>query len=208
MKFEIGDATDTSLCIVLKHEFLRCDDSFNDFAESAKIMITQGENRRISYKTYNAYARFIHHLYEFMLGAIARDRKDTAQLSAEMADKYIGSHTQRNLTNRREAILNGTAPVWENHISYYPEKIPVTFATEFRQFRNWASAHVNYKRSDLSLTDFYEKNHIYLGLLYFDIKSWWGRLGSEFPDLNEITSFSVLIKEGSGEPMEQPADLR
>jgi len=91
MKFEIGDATDTALCIVLKHEFLRCDDSFNDFAESAKIMITQGENRRISYKTYNAYARFIHHLYEFMLGAIARDRKDTAQLSQKWQANISGA---------------------------------------------------------------------------------------------------------------------
>jgi len=195
MKFKIGDATDTALCIVLKHEFLRCEDSFNDFAESAKIMIMQGENRRIAYKTYNAYARFIHHLYEFMMSAIARDRQNTEQLPAEMADKYIASHTQRNLTNRREAILNGTAPAWENHISFYPEKIPDTFAKEFRQFRNKVSAHASYERSDLSLSDFYEKNHKYLGLLYFDAKSWWGRLEDEFPDLKEITSFSVLIKD-------------
>jgi hypothetical protein len=75
MKFQIGDTTDTALCVALKHEFLRCDDAFNDFASSAKIMITQGENRRIAYKTYNAYARFIHHLYEFMLSAVARDRE-------------------------------------------------------------------------------------------------------------------------------------
>ena len=195
MKFKIGDATDMALCIVLKHEFLRCDDSFNDFAESAKVMIMQGENRRIAYKTYNAYTRFIHHLYEFMMGAIARDCQDTEPLSWEMADKYIASHTQRNLRNRREAILNGTAPVWENHISAYPEKVPATFAKEFRQFRNWGSAHVNYKRSDLSLTDFYEKNHGYLYLLYFEAKSWWGRLDNDFPDLKEITSFSVLIKD-------------
>lgn len=195
MKFETGDATDMALCIVLKHEFLRCDDSFNDFAESAKVMIMHGENRRIAYKTYNAYARFIHHLYEFMLGAIARERKDTGQLSFEMADKYIASQTQRNLTNRREAIFNGTAPVWENHISFYPEKIPDTFATEFRQFRNKVSVHVNYNRSNLSLSDFYDRNHKYLGLLYFDAKNWWGRMGDEFPDLAEITSFSVLIKD-------------
>ncbi|PTR08923.1 hypothetical protein C8R32_1041 [Nitrosospira sp. Nsp5] len=195
MKFKIGDTTDTALCIVLKHEFLRCEDSFNDFAESAKIMIMQGENRRIAYKTYNAYARFIHHLYEFMIGAIARDRQNTEKLPSEMADKYIASHTQRNLTNRREAILNGTAGAWENHISFYPEKVPDTFAEEFRKFRNKVSAHVNYERSDLSLSDFYEKNHKYLGLLYFDVKSWWGRLENEFPDLKEITSFSVLIKD-------------
>src|ERR1700730_10971936 len=131
MKFRIGDATDTALCVALKHEFLRCDDAFNDFASSAKIMIAQGENRRIAYKTYNAYARFIHHLYEFMLSAVARDRADTAPLSSDWADRYIASHAQRILTNRREAILNGTAPEWENDISAYPEEIPPTFAAEF-----------------------------------------------------------------------------
>ncbi|MBD9359625.1 hypothetical protein [Methylomonas fluvii] len=194
MKFKTGDSTDIALCIALKHEFLRCDDSFNDFAESAKTMIMTGENRRIAYKTYNAYARFIHHLYEFMLGAISRERNNTEKLSFEMADKYVSSHTQRILTNRRQAIMNGTAPNWENHISYYPEKIPEAFAEDFRQARNKVSAHVSHHRSDLNLSDFYEKNHMYLGLLYFDIKSWWGRMGDEFPDLKEVTSFSVLIK--------------
>jgi hypothetical protein len=46
MKFQIGDATDAALCVALKHEYLRCDDAFSDFASSAKIMSEQGENRR------------------------------------------------------------------------------------------------------------------------------------------------------------------
>jgi hypothetical protein len=195
MKFQIGDTTDTALCVALKHEFLRCDDAFNDFASSAKIMITQGENRRIAYKTYNAYARFIHHLYEFMLSAVARDRGDTAQLSSDWADRYIASHTQRILTNRRQDILNGTAPVWENHISAYPEKISPTFATEFRKVRNIASGHAKFERSNLNLTDFYARNHMYLYMLYYDVRRWWGRQADEFPDLNEITAFSVLVKD-------------
>jgi hypothetical protein len=195
MKFIGGDATDTTLCIALKHEFLRCDDAFNDFAESATSMITQGENRRIAYKTYNAYSRFIQYLYEFMLGALARDLKDTTQLRAEMADKYIASQTQRILTNRREAILRGTAPSWENNISYYPEKIPRDFAKDFRQCRNKVSTHVSHERSALSLSNFYDQYHKYLGLLYHDAKGWWGHLDDEFPDLSEITAFSVLIRD-------------
>ncbi len=194
MKFKVGDATDTALCVALKHEYLRCDDAFNDFAASATIMITQGENRRIAYKTFTAYARFIQHLYEFMLGAIKRERSDT-ELRWQMADSYIASHAQRILTNRREAILKGTAPAWENDISYYPERIPRDFAQKFRLFRNKLSVHVSHERPALNLTDFYDGYHKYLGLLYHDIKSWWGRLGDEFPDLNEITAFSVLIKD-------------
>ena len=195
MKFQIGDATDTALCIALKHEFLRCDDAFKEFASAGTAMVTQGENRRIAYTAYNAYAKFVHHLYEFMLGAVARDRQNTTQLKFNTAERYIASHAQRVLTNRREAILNGTAPAYENHISYFPEKISPTFAAEFRQFRNVASGHVKVERSKLSLTDFYGRNHKFLGMLYSESKSWWGRLGEEFPDLEEITAFSVLIKD-------------
>jgi hypothetical protein len=152
MKFTGGDVTDTALCVALKHEFLRCDDAFNEFAACATIRITQGENRRIAYKTHNAYARFIQYLYEFMLGAITRERHDTEKLRSDMADKYIAGHTQRILTNRREAVLNGTAPAWENHISYYPERIPQYFPKHFRRFRNTVSTHVAYERSALSLS--------------------------------------------------------
>ena len=200
MKFKIGDETDIALCIALKHEFLRCDDAFKDFAESATIMIMQGENRRIAYKTYNAYARFVLHLYEFMMGAAARDFQNTKQLDTNMAERYVARHTQLILTNKREAILNGTAPAWENHISAYPEKIPQDFAKKFREYRNSISGHIiinkaHLVRSNLSLSDFYDKYHMCLYLLYRDVQSWWGRQHDEFPDLKEITAFSVLIKD-------------
>jgi hypothetical protein len=45
------------------------------------------------------------------------------------------------------------------------------------------------------LSDFYDKNHKYLYLLYYEVKSWWGRQSDEFPDLKEITAFSVLVKD-------------
>jgi|HubBroStandDraft_1064217.scaffolds.fasta_scaffold01809_7 hypothetical protein len=200
MKFQPGDATDTALCVALKHEFLRCNDAFEEFASSATTMIIQGEGRLKSYKTYNAYARFIHHLYEFTLGAVARDRHDTEKLKYDLADRYVASEMQRALTRRREAILNGTASVWENQISAFPEKVPLSVAEGFRRARNIASGHVSVKRSNLNLSDFYQKNHKYLYILYFDIKSWWGHLGDEFPDLAEITAFSVMVKEDPPPP--------
>jgi hypothetical protein len=195
MKFQVGDTTDTALCVALKHEFMRCDDAFQDFRSLAKEMIVHGENRRICFKAYNAYARFIHHLYEFMLGAAARDRMDTANIIAEFADRYIASRTQRIVTQRRTAIETGTAPVWENGIGYYPKTVPDTFAAEFRKVRNLALAHVTHKRSSLKMSDFYEQNHKFLYLLYFEAKLWWGRSANDFPDLEEITSFSVLIQK-------------
>jgi hypothetical protein len=104
------------------------------------------------------------------------------------------------LTNRREAILKGTAPPWENHLSYFPENIPETFAENFRQCRNIANGHAKAERSSLSLADFYDRYHKFLGILYCESKSWWGHSDEEFPDLGEITAFSVLIRDDP--PME------
>jgi hypothetical protein len=192
--FVIGDQTDQALCIGIKHEFLRCDDAFQEFAAAGRAMIMSGSDRRIAYKAYAAYARFVHHLYEFYLACAARDFRNTKQLPAELAECVIAGQTQRILRNRREAILDRTAPSWENHISYYPENVPATFARDFRSMRNILSGHVSTKRATVSLTNFYNDNHKFLFMLYFEARSWWGRQREEFPDLGEITSFSVAVQ--------------
>ena len=82
---------------------------------------------------------------------------------------------------------------------YYPEKAPPEFATKFRQLRNKISAHVTHERSSIDLTGFYEKYHKYVYMLYWNCLGHWGLRDKEFPNLNEITRFSVLIKE-RGQP--------
>ena len=72
MKFTAGDQTDSDHCIALVHEFMRCDNSFNEFAALGERMIRCGRNKEISLRTYDAYARFIQHLYEFLKGCINR----------------------------------------------------------------------------------------------------------------------------------------
>lgn len=194
-KFKIGDETDLALCATLKHEFLRCRDAFEMFAASAEHMILKGENRVIAVRTYNAYAWFVHHLYEFLLGAVQRDRQDTAQLDHQLADKYIQSYAERALQKRRSAILDGTAPSWENHISAFPEHVATEFSTEFRKTRNTISGHVKHQRHSLSLTVFYDRYHKYLYMTYFDSLGHWGYMADQFPDLGEITAFSVMVKD-------------
>jgi hypothetical protein len=209
MKFKLGDATDSEHCTALKHEFLRCEDAFKDFETYGTLMIikaqdeaqgkrsaTPHEKRFIAYKTYNAYSRFIHHLYEFMLGAVARETGNSRKLEADDAGLHIMGHAQSILTGKRRAIQNGTAPAWENDISYYPEKVPAVFAKEFRQLSN-IGGHVSHKRPSLSLSDFYRKYHKYVHMLYRNSLGHWGLRDKEFPDLREITKFSVLIKKGS-----------
>jgi hypothetical protein len=197
MKFKPGDPIDRDLCIALKHEFLRCEDAFKDceaYARLTAASASQNESLLIAYKAYNTYSRFIHHLYEFMLGAIAREIGNTKELEAIEAERYIRSHAQRILTGRRLAIQKGTAPAWENDISYYPEKVPADFAKEFRQFRNQCFGHVTHKRSNASMSEFYEKYHKYVHMLYWNCRGSWGQRGEKFPDLKEITRFSFLIR--------------
>ena len=156
-----------------------------------------GENRPRAFKTYNCYVRFIQHLYEFYLGAAARDSLDIdkLKLSGVAADNYIHSYAARALKKRRDAILDGTAPSWENHISAFPEEIPAEFPAEFRHIRNWASVHNSVKRAKRNLTEFYDKYHSIVHIMYFEARSWWGRMSGDFPDLDEITSFSLIIKD-------------
>lgn len=208
VKFQSGGTIDTALSNALKHEFLRCEDAFRDFEATGTRMIMMAQyaaqigkpiasqdRRQIAYKTYNAYSRFIHHLYEFLVGALSRDAQSTASVDPTTAERYIAGHSQRILTNRREAIKNGTAPSWENHISVYPEKIPQDFPKDFRQFRNKAIGHVSHERSTLSMSEFYERYHMYLYMLFDETRGFWGLRDQEFPDLKEITDFSILIEK-------------
>jgi hypothetical protein len=195
VKFDIGSDTDKAICIALKHEFLRCDEVFNQFASTATALIMKGHDRKLAYEAYNAYARFIHHLYEFALCAIARDRGDTTTSRGADAERYLASYLQRSLRKRRDAISDGTAPAWENHISAFPENIPAELPTAFRLARNIANGHAGVKRSSLDLSDFYDRYHSFLHIFYKDAESWWGRSTDEFPDLQEITAFSVAIRE-------------
>jgi hypothetical protein len=207
MKFTLGSETDTAHCIALKHEFLRCEDAFKDFEKFATAMIMAAQNqentktpadanqtRWIAFKMYDSYARFVHHLYEFLLGAFIRERLDTAQVRAEEADPWIQANAQRVLTGRRNAILNGTAPSWENRISAFPENVPSEFAREFRGIRNKALGHVTHERARKSLTEFYDKYHKFLYMSYWNCLGFWGAHRNDvFPDLQEITDFSVLM---------------
>ena len=141
VKFNAGDALDSDHCTVLIHEFFRCDDSFKEFRRLAEQMIVQGRTREISYRTYNAYTNFIHHLYEFLLGCLARDERNT-DITNKKGDEririiegYIMHHAQRVMNQYRNAIKNGTAPSWVNNIGYYDVTVPDAFAKDFREYR-------------------------------------------------------------------------
>lgn len=204
MKFSAGDAIDHDHCIVLTHEFLRCEEAFKDFSTFASQMVMSGQTKELSFKAYNAYTRFLHHLYEFMVGCHGREAgntnikyKNNEERTAAI-ESYITHHAQRIMRQYVEAIDCGSAP-YANSREYYDVVIPADFAKDFREYRNKAIGHVVYERaSKLNLTEFYEKYHKFIYALYQDAIYWWGANNQELPDLNEITAFSVLVvKENS-----------
>jgi hypothetical protein len=199
MKFTLGDATDTQHCVALQHEFLRCHDAFVEFASIATQTITSGDNPVTSFRMYNSYARFLHHLYEFMAGALVRDHLDTKATDGpkgrDHLERYITGHAARLLQNKRETIEKLKVPGWQQALAGLPNAVPPDFGKELRRHRNTVLGHVKHQRAKLNLRVFFDRYHFFMFMLYRDSYHWWGQKGNEIPDLNEITSFSVLVKQ-------------
>lgn len=99
------------------------------------------------------------------------------------------------MTGRRTAIKNGTAPVWENALSAFPEHVPLGFGSGLREWRNSISGHVDAERTGKNLSVFYRDFHMFVHMLYRDAMYQWGPEPGEFPNLSEVTAFSVELEE-------------
>lgn len=202
MKFTVGDNIDEDHCVALTHEFFRCKDSFQEFKRYAALLENNKNSREYSYKAYNAYASFIHHLYEFLLGSYIRDQGNTNKKYKDNDERIkinedmIIREAQRIMNKYHDSIKRGDAPEWVNDIQYYDITISSDFAKDFREYRNKVVGHVSYERVlKLSLSEFYCKYHKFLYYLYIDFAEWWAKKpDQEFPDLKEITNFSILIQ--------------
>lgn len=198
MKIEIGTDADYHQCIAIKHEYLKCRDAFEQFRLSAENLILTGHDKYKSYRTYNSYSYFIHHLYEFLLACHGRDfeNKDITDKKGPqrnlLIDSLISEDAYRVVKARIDRIKRGKAPSYENDISYYEKLLPIPdlFAQEFRIYRNKLAGHASYERTkNLNLTEFYTNYHSYLYLMFVDIGEFWGRQGDEFPELEDVTNF-------------------
>jgi hypothetical protein len=200
MKFKAGDKIDVQHCKALQQQLLRCHDAFLDFTAIATRTITAGEDRFTAYRMYNAYARFLHHLYEISWQARWRETFATPALPNQTRRCAKPSRNTswgtprvscRTSVGRLRTLKcqNGTG---SRDVADFcsPE-----FAKSFREHRNVAVGHVNYARAGLSLHGFHQRYHVYMFLLYRDAYSWWGRIGGQIPDLDEITKFSVLVRQ-------------
>jgi hypothetical protein len=78
------------------------------------------------------------------------------------------------------------------------------FGKALRLARNTAMGHVKHERAEPSLSKFYGDSHKYLLALHRGAIRMWGSFGEEFPDLGEVTAFSVLVKNDESPPESWP----
>lgn len=198
MKFEIGDETDRALTTTLVHELVLCKESFERFAHLARINIMGRRDKSTKIKCHDAYASFLHHLYEFYVGCLKRDRRNTKDIESEALDKIFNNEVRKLLKNRIDAVEQGYAPSWENHISVYQVEVHNEFGTQFRRIRN-RTAHASTKRSvpgeDLSLAQFYERYHQFVYLLYYSGQWLWTVKDIEAHDWKAIEEFDLAIQQ-------------
>ncbi|WP_053047277.1 hypothetical protein [Thalassomonas viridans] len=124
---------------------------------------------------------------------------NSAKKRRERIDNLITEDVYKVIKSRINRIKNGTAPDWENDINHYEKLLPVPadFVASFRQYRNKVAGHASYERiHKLNLTEFIQKYHSYLFLLYKDLGEFWCRKLNNFPDFGDVTNFlSVLTKQ-------------
>ncbi|OXS74215.1 hypothetical protein [Domibacillus enclensis] len=196
--FRIGDETDRALVSVISHELQRCDMSFNLFSSTAPRSNEQVGNQSLTLNLvrYNSYAMFVQHLYEYFIGCIKRQRRNTKDVNSKAAESLITQEVEKILKLKRTSIEEGYADESENNKPHYQENCPKYFSRDFREMRNIVS-HADYERiiqkKRINLTEFYKKYHKYVFLLFHHAKDSWTFTRGDLIDLGDVTSFNKAI---------------
>lgn len=195
LKFEIGDDVDKKLVNVLFHDFIKCENAFDQFFSYAGDNIMGNKDSSIKLNSYNAYSEFIAKLYEFYAGCFKREFKSTKNIEHEKLDFLMAEEVEKLLRNKRNAIMKGYAPDWESDITYYQVEVPNAFGKDFRDVRNNTS-HVDYRRAGgnrIELMDFYKKYHKFVYLLYYSALFAWSGKTHKDHKIEHVESFDFLL---------------
>lgn len=176
---------DRRLCSALKHQFLRCREAYGDFIVASQKIRQGDEGRAISYRAYNAYARFLLHLYDLFMAWEQRGRNNTSPIPLEQVDTVIASFARTALECVPASFNSGLVASVESSNK---------FAEAFRKARHTALRQVGHERAELKLSTFYRDHHKYLLSVFTGSIGMCGHIGEEFPDLGEVTAFAFIVK--------------
>jgi hypothetical protein len=178
---------------VLAHELRRAKNSFDEYILT--LISQEIENKELAIKRYELYIDFVAHLYEFYKGCAELDDRIPDKIDYIKLDSILTAEAELHLHMARERIDKGYAPVWENIRSYYDVKVPDDFGKHWRYIRNRRN-HVSEKRftgDDISLSEFHEKYHQFIFML-FESPQWvWTVKDVEFYDWGDIEKFNSIV---------------
>jgi len=200
MQFQHHDLTDKALTATAAHDYLRAQVAWESFIQLSGDNIGGREDKQHLLAMYDAYSRFVHHLYEFYIACLKRQRQNTSNIPFAERDRVLQDETVKLMGHRAARIRRGDAPNWENPPAYYETPVPQLFAEHFRAVRN-RNAHSDHRRSlsepGISLADFYRQYHRYVLLLFEEAHRLWDIKDVESFEWGEIAAFNLSVRSGS-----------
>lgn len=200
MKLEPGSEAEKQFVYSMAHEFALAEKAFDEFFMLAGANLQGISDYPTLERLYDAYARFVVHLYEFYVACLKRERGSTDNISASTMDAVLTAEVEKLMRNMATLIENGRAPEWANEIGYYKESVPSDFGAQFRNVRNNA-AHVDPRRSGggnrLTLREFLDRYHKFLFFLYDSARFAWTAKRDSPYILNHVSEFNLANRNGS-----------
>ena len=171
--------SDELLVQVMSHEYRLLSQAYREF-QYFFLKNTIESNDEVKLHLYNAYAKIIHHLYEFLKSCVCRDASKTKSGDHEYVQKYIIVELEKIASHLGQS----------NHtIESYAE-----FARDLRLYRNKVYGHVNKERFEkYPLGNFYAKHHAYIVWLVRSSEYWWETEVSELAKHKAVQEFSNLL---------------
>lgn len=176
----------------IKFELIRAKLAFDEFFGYAGGFITEtfdDSNVLAKIKIFDAYARWVGHLYESLLALVKIEDQNSVSENSKcnVTDPEIQFEAQKSL-NRFNALVKSGKIDSSGHVSL---SLDVNFASDLRLVRNKCSFHCtdNRVQSDI-LQDFMNKHHHMAYWLYSEMLNIHGKIDTECnQDLSSINQF-------------------
>jgi len=187
--------------VALSHEFWCCQREFESFVHHAVLLFSMDNEKNVRIQAFTAYGNFIRHLYTFYEGMIKYRNANLldgakGQAIGKKISKLMNEEVKKLIRNK--ALVYNSSPELDSRemMNLVESEVPEQFGTDFRQMRNRfshaATSRIN--RKEVTLSDFYNRYHRYMMLLYQTCSFTWNIEKVDQYDWLEIDNFLKVIK--------------